>query len=83
MVPFMPSLNIESNRPAKQGSDKAISTHFLSGNDCGSNYGKDCFRILCMARSAFYLKVLEAVLIKLRDPSLCRQKEFVFALQLL
>ena len=61
--------------------DSAIGTHLLSSVECDNNYNEDCFRILSGARSALHLQVLEAVFIKFRDPSLCREKEFVFALQ--
>ena len=75
-----PKQKCKANQP-KPESDPAIGAHLLSSVDCGNSY-EDCFRILSRARSAFHLKVLEAVFIKLRDPSLCRQREFVFALQL-
>ena len=76
-----PKRKCKANQP-KPESDSAIGTRLLSGVECGNSYNEDCFRILSRARSAFHLKVLEAVFIKLWDPSLCRQKEFVFALQL-
>ena len=76
-----PKRKCKANQP-KPESDFAIGTHLLNSVECGNSYNKDCFRILSRAGSAFHLKVLEAVFIKLRNPSLCRQKEFVFALQL-
>ena len=42
----------------------------------------DNFRIIGQARSSFHLGVLESVYIKIQDPVLCRQQEFVFSLKL-
>ena len=61
---------------AKPESDSAIGTHLLNSVECGRGYDEDFFRILSEAGSAFHLKLCEAVLIILRDASLCRQKKF-------
>ena len=66
--------------PVKQERDSAVGLHLPSSNECKSNYSKDFLRLLSGARSAFYRTVLEAVLINLSNPSLCGQREFVFAL---
>ena len=68
---------------SKPESDSAIDTHLMSSVECGNSNNEDFFCSLSRARSAFHLKALEAVFIKLREPLLCRQKEFGFALQLL
>ena len=62
--------------------DSAVGKHLLSNKSCAETYSDDNFRILYKCRSAFQLKVMEAIYIKLNDPDLCRQKEFVFQLAL-
>ena len=63
--------------------DSAIGQHLLDNPECAKAYSENCFRIIGRARSTFHLAILESVYIKTRDPLLCRQKEFVFALGLL
>ena len=63
--------------------DSAIGQHLLENPECAKAYSENCFRIIGRARSTFHLAILESVYIKTRDPLLCRQKEFVFALGLL
>nr|WBB44924.1 reverse transcriptase [Chrysogorgia stellata] len=58
--------------------DSAISRHLLSNSQCAKSYNDTNFRILAKCRSPFQLKVLESIYIKLSDPDLCRQKEFIF-----
>ena len=61
---------------AKEESDSAIGTNLLRSVECGNSYNEDRFRILSRARSAFHLKVLEAVFIKRRDPHFADRKLF-------
>ena len=63
-------------------SDSAIGQHLLECNQCARNYSDLQFKILITARSQFHLSQLEAVYISRRKPELCRQKQFVFTLQL-
>ena len=62
--------------------DSTVGKHLLSNKSCAETYSDDNFRILYKCRSAFQLKVMEAIYIKLNDADLCRQKEFVFHLSL-
>ena len=50
--------------------------------ECATQYSNDQFSILAKARSMFHLSVMEATYIKIRKPILCRQKEFVYLLQI-
>ena len=52
-------------------SDSAIGTHVLSCVARGNSYDEVCFPILGRARSAFHLKVLEAVFIETSGSLLC------------
>ena len=63
-------------------SDSAIGQHLLESNQCARNYSDSRFKILTTARSQFHLSLLEAVYISRKKPDLCRQKQFVFTLQL-
>ena len=63
-------------------SDSAIGQHLLESNQCARNYSDSQFKILTTARSQFHLSLLEAVYISRIKPDLCRQKQFVFTLQL-
>ena len=62
--------------------DSAIGLHLLQNKDCASNYNDQQFSILSRARSTFHLSALEATYIKTLKPILCRQKEFVYSLQI-
>ena len=50
--------------------------------ECDTQYSNDQFSILAQAKSTFHLLVLEATYIKISLPILCRQKEFVYSLQI-
>ena len=63
-------------------SDSATGQHLLEFNQCARNYSHSQFKILTTARSQFYLSLLEAVYISRKKTDLCRQKQFVFTLQL-
>ena len=63
-------------------SDSAIGQHLLESNQCARNYSDSQFQILTTARSQFHLSLLEVVYISRKKPDLCRQKQFVFTLQL-
>lgn len=62
--------------------DSAIGKHLLMNKSCADAYSDAKFRILQKCRSTFSLKTMEAIFIKLNDPVLCRQKQFVFQLAL-
>ena len=86
----VPSVIRNKTRPSRQqperlcrssqfiSCDSAVGKHLLSNKSCAETYSDDNFRILYKCRSAFQLKVMEAIYIKLNDPDLCQQKEFVF-----
>ena len=63
-------------------SDSAIGQHLLESNQCAGNYSDSQFKILTTARSQFHLSLLEAVYISRKKTDLCRQKQFVFTVQL-
>ena len=63
-------------------SDSAIGQHFLESNQCARNYSDSQSKILTTACSQFHLSLLEAVYISRKKTDLCRQKQFVFTLQL-
>ena len=62
--------------------DSAIGQHLLENAQCAANYNEDQFSILDTARNGFHLSVLEASYIRERRPILCKQKEFVYTLNL-
>ena len=62
--------------------DSAIGAHLLSNKSCADAYTNDRFRVIHKCKSTFSLKTMEALCIKLSDPVLCRQKQFVFKLAL-
>ena len=63
-------------------SDSAVGQHLLKSNQCARNYSDSRFKILTTVRSQFHLSLLEAVYISRKKTDLCRQKQFVFTLQL-
>ena len=60
----------------------AVFLHLLSHPKCLQVYDDFSFSVLCRARYASLLKVLEAVCIRLHKPDLCKQKKHVVALRL-
>ena len=60
----------------------AVFLHLLSHPKCLQVYDDFSFSVLCRARYASQLKVLEAVCIRLHKPDLCKQKKHVVALRL-
>ena len=62
--------------------DSAIGQHVLENKECAKHFNDAQFSILATARSLFHLSVLEATYINALQPILCRQKEFVYSLQI-
>ena len=60
----------------------AIRLHLMQNLECATQYRNDQFFILAKARSMFHFSGLEATYIKFSKPILCRQKEFVYSLQI-
>ena len=58
----------------------AIANHLIQNTECGKNFEKQMFTILCHGRSHFHLQALEALNISLRKPPLCQQKKFVHSM---
>lgn len=58
--------------------ETAVGQHLAENPDCGRSYDDDCFSVIGKGRSAYHLKVLEAVTINKLKPDLCRQKKFVY-----
>ena len=61
---------------------ESIRQHLLENAQCAANYNEDQFSILDTARNGFHLSVLEASYMRERRPILCKQKEFVYTLNL-
>ena len=86
---FLASLEIKLSHHVNNQNDYAVPVnssvgrHLLSNQSCAETYPDDNFRILCKCRSAIQQKVMEAIYIKLTDPDLYQQKEFVLQLSLL
>ena len=62
--------------------DSAIGQHLLTNQSCALHHSDDRFSILSKGCSAFHLSAIEATYIKVSQPILCRQKEFVYALKI-
>ena len=56
--------------------------HLLNNEKCASYYDDSKFSILAKGRTLFHLSTLEATLIKMLKPVLCRPEEFVYTLKL-
>ena len=74
--------NEKSKTQFEPESDSAIGQYLLESNQCARNYSDSRFKILTTARFQFHLSLLEAVYISRKKTDLCRQKQFVFTLQL-
>ena len=76
----------QPDRDLSQSNPTSISVmgkHFFNNAKCASYYDDNQFAILATGRTLIYLLTLETTLIKMLKPELCRQKEFVYTLQLL
>ena len=62
--------------------DSAIGQHSLESEECSKHCSDAQFSILATARPSFHLSSLEATYIKFLHPILCRQKEFIYSLQI-
>ena len=68
---------------SNHNSTSAIGQHLLNNEKCcASHYDDNQFSILAKGRTLFHLSILEATFIKILQPELCRQKEFVYTLKL-
>ena len=63
--------------------DSAIGQHLLTHINCAAHYDSCAFSILHRGRTKHHLRVLEAIYITLRRPSLCTQKNLSPTLGLL
>ena len=64
-----------SKFPVREKSDRQIIDEYFA-----KTYTDDTFRIIGEVRSFFHLSVLESVCVKIQNPVLCKQKEFIFSL---
>ena len=79
----MPRRNCNAKTPLNQlECDSADGVHLLQNPDCTAQYHDRQFSILAKARTQFHLAFLEAIFIKTQQQILCRQKEFVYSLQI-
>ena len=80
----LPRQNCKAKTPLNRlECDSSIGLHLLQNRDCAAHYHDRQFSILAKARTQFHLAALEAIFIKTQQPILCRQKEFVYYLQIL
>ena len=80
----LPKRNCKITTPLNQlDCDSAIGLHLIQNPDSASHYHTVQFFILSKARTIFHLGTLEAIFTKTLKPILCRQKEFVYSLQIL
>ena len=73
--------NTNRKKPTAESQTSAIGRHLCDSELCADGYSQDWFSVLDTARSSFHLATLEAAYISSRNPVLCRQKTFVYALQ--
>ena len=84
LTKVFPKRNCKITSPLnQQDCDSAIGLHLIQNPDCASHYHIHQFSILAKARTIFHLETLEVTFIKTMKPILCRQKEFVYSLQIL
>ena len=74
-----PDRDLSQSNPT---STSAIGQHLLNNEKRASYYDDNQFSILAKGRTLCHLSTLEATLIKMLKPELCRQKEFVYTLKL-
>ena len=60
----------------------SIGQHLSENLACAQHYDDNMFTVIARGRSVFHLKVLESTIIQLSKPILCRQKDFLYNLQI-
>ena len=60
----------------------SIGLHLLQNPEFATQYSNDQFSVLAKAKSMFHVSVLETTYIKISRSILCRQKKFVYLLQI-
>ena len=73
---------LRSNTIAHPDCDSVIGQPSVQKYKMRKNYEDTKFLILRIARLQFQMQLLGAKYVKIRQPSLCKQKKFVFSLQL-
>ena len=76
------SCSCKANICPQQFHESAIGQHLLDNAQCALHYNNDKFSILTQDCSSFHLSALEVTFIKLLNPFLCKQKEFVYFLKI-
>ena len=71
---------LHKNNNSKIICESAIGKHLLTNPESAKTYTDDNFRIIGQARWSFHLNGLESVYIKIQNPVLCKQKDFIFSL---
>ena len=61
----------------------AIAEHLINNRICGKNYNESSFSILRKCVNYFDVIKLQAILIKLYKPKLCKQKDFYSTVSLI
>lgn len=74
---------VRSTRVIQSVLDSAIGQHLIENPTCSGQYQEKWFQIVDRVQSQHLLKIIEAVNIKLRKATLCRQNEsFIYFLLL-
>ena len=61
----------------------AIAEHLINNGECASTYSLDLFTILSRSHSDFHHKVFETIYILTHKPSLCKQREYLWGLNVI
>ena len=61
----------------------SITDHLLKNQSCAANFSTDSFSIISRAHSLYHLKILETIHVRLRKPSLCKQRECLLGLNVI
>ena len=65
-----------------KSSFSAIGQHLLQNRTCARQYNDNKFSVFARRRTSFHLSTLEATYFKTSKPNLCKQKKFVYGLQI-
>ena len=75
------SRSCKANTRPQQFHESFIGQH-LDNAQCAFHYRNEKFSILARGRSSFHFSALKATFIKSLNPLLCKQKEFVYSLEI-
>ena len=79
-IPLKVENTLGSSAKPSDPPSSSIAEHLVNNPNCGKNFCRQMFTVICHGQTFFHLQALEALNISIRKPVLCQQKKFVHSL---